>query len=117
MGKAPLEHVEEGKAGAEGKKGKGRQEGAAVELRAVRGPVQFSFSRSADPIFLVSHTITRVALTNPGDRRREAEEGDTGDEKATGQMGRKHTVAYGLYRGHIFLSPACVRVRPFGIAG
>ena len=73
----------------------------------VRGPVQFSFSRSIDPIFSTSHAITRVALTNPGDTGREsAAEEDGGEEKAaTGQMGRKHTVAYGLYRGHGFLSP------------
>ena len=52
------------------------------------------------------HTITRTALTNFGDTRREASESDEGDEKAaTGQMGRKHTVAYGLYQTHIFLSP------------
>jgi CRISPR-associated protein Csd2 len=54
----------------------------------------------------VAHTITRVALTNPGDTGREATESENGDEKAaTGQMGRKHTVAYGLYRCHIFLTP------------
>lgn len=72
----------------------------------VRGPVQIAFSRSIDPILSTSHTITRVALTNPDDTRRESVASDEGDEKAaTGQMGRKHTVAYGLYRCHIFLSP------------
>jgi CRISPR-associated protein Csd2 len=74
----------------------------------VRGPVQFAFSRSIDPIFSTSHAITRVALTNPGDTGRESTTTDDegGEEKAaTGQMGRKHTVAYGLYRGHAFLSP------------
>lgn len=71
----------------------------------VRGPVQFAFSRSVDPIFSTSHTITRAALTNPGDTGRESSgEGDE-EKAATGQMGRKHTVAYGLYRTHIFLSP------------
>ena len=72
----------------------------------VRGPVQVAFSQSIDPIFSTSHTITRAALTNFDDTGREAAQTDEGDEKAaTGQMGRKHTVAYGLYRTHIFLSP------------
>ncbi len=69
----------------------------------VRGPVQVAFSRSTDPVFSVAHTITRVALTNRTDTGREAAETGDGDEKAaTGQMGRKHTVAYGLYRTHIY---------------
>lgn len=71
----------------------------------VRGPAQLSFSRSIDPIFSTSHAITRVALTNPGDTGRESASDEDGEKAATGQMGRKHTVAYGLYRGHGFLSP------------
>ena len=73
----------------------------------VRGPVQFAFSRSIDPVLSLAHTITRVALTNPGDTGRASEAAEEGGEEkaATGQMGRKHTIAYGLYRGHIFLSP------------
>jgi CRISPR-associated protein Csd2 len=96
-GKAPLE------GSAESKKGdKPRQ----WNCGQVRGPVQVAFSRSIDPIFSTSHTITRTALTNFGDTRREESQSEEGDEKAaTGQMGRKHTVAYGLYQTHIFLSP------------
>jgi CRISPR-associated protein Csd2 len=106
MGQAPLEDAEEGKGNPEGKKAQADKKARHWNCGQVRGPVQLSFSRSTDPIFSVSHTITRVALTNFDDTRREAAEGDTGDEKAaTGQMGRKHTVAYGLYRAHIFLSP------------
>jgi CRISPR-associated protein Csd2 len=72
----------------------------------VRGPVQIAFSRSIDPIFSTAHAITRVALTNFDDTRRESVASEDGEEKAaTGQMGRKYTVAYGLYRGHVFLSP------------
>lgn len=71
----------------------------------VRGPVQLSFARSQSPIFSHEHAITRVALTNPGDTDR-ASETDDGDEKAaSGQMGRKYTVPYGLYRAHGFISP------------
>ncbi len=71
----------------------------------VRGPVQFSFGRSIDPIQPLTHTITRMALTNSTDKGGVSlDEG--GEEKAgSGQMGRKHSVPYGLYRSHIFVSP------------
>jgi len=72
----------------------------------VRGPVQFGFATSIDPITSIAHTITRVALTNPGDAGAEAVTDESGEEKAaSGQMGRKHGVAYGLYRMHGFVSP------------
>lgn len=72
----------------------------------VRGPVQFGFSQSIDPVTSIAHTITRVALTNPGDAGGEAVTDESGEEKAaSGQMGRKYGVAYGLYRMHGFISP------------
>jgi CRISPR-associated protein Csd2 len=72
----------------------------------VRGPVQFAFARSIDPIFSIAHTITRVALTNSSDVKQEAQTSDDGEEKAgSGQMGRKHGVLYGLYQMHGFVSP------------
>src|SRR5260221_1091779 len=71
----------------------------------VRGPVQLGFSRSQSRIFSHEHAITRVALTNVDDTDRAAEAG-TEDEKAgSGQMGRKYTIPYALYRGHGFVSP------------
>lgn len=71
----------------------------------VRGPVQLGFARSQAPILSLEHAITRVALTNASDTDRAAAT-DTGDEKAaTGQMGRKHTIPYALYRTHGFISP------------
>ena len=70
----------------------------------VRGPVQLGFARSIAPILSLEHAITRVALTNPGDTGRVSEE-EGGEEKAaSGQMGRKHTVPYALYRAHGFVS-------------
>jgi CRISPR-associated protein Csd2 len=70
----------------------------------VRGPVQLTFARSIGPVVSLEHAITRVALTNEGDTGRDASA--NGEEKAsTGQMGRKHTVSYGLYRAHGFVSP------------
>ena len=72
----------------------------------MRGPVQFGFATSIDPITSITHTITRVALTNPTDAGGQAITDESGEEKAaSGQMGRKHGVAYGLYRMHGFVSP------------
>ncbi|MBA8956572.1 type I-C CRISPR-associated protein Cas7/Csd2 [Actinomadura namibiensis] len=52
----------------------------------VQGPVQLTFSRSIDPVVPQEHGITRVTRTK--------EE----DTKET-EMGGKHAVPYGLYRG------------------
>ena len=72
----------------------------------VRGPVQFGFARSLAPVLSIEHTITRVALTNPGDTDRAAVEAGEAEEKAgSGQMGRKHAIPYALYRAHGFVSP------------
>jgi CRISPR-associated protein Csd2 len=86
---------------------KGRSKGAKLwNCGQVRGPVQFAFARSIDPIFSIAHTITRVALTNASDVKQEAQTSDEGEEKAgSGQMGRKHGVLYGLYEMHGFVSP------------
>lgn len=56
----------------------------------VRGPVQFNFSRSIDPITPIELSITRMAVTT----EKEAEN-QHGDNRT---MGRKHIVPYGLYR-------------------
>jgi len=60
----------------------------------VRGPVQLTFSRSIDRIFTTEHTISRQAFT-----------GEKDIKSGTGTFGRKHTVAYGLYRAHGFINP------------
>lgn len=62
----------------------------------VRGPVQFTFGRSVEPIVTLEHSITRVAVAT----EKEAEE-QGGDNRT---MGRKHTVPYGLYIAHGFVS-------------
>jgi len=58
----------------------------------VRGPVQLTFARSIDPIVALEHSITRMAVTNEKDLEKER------------TMGRKHTVPYGLYMAHGFVS-------------
>ncbi|MET7933963.1 type I-C CRISPR-associated protein Cas7/Csd2 [Streptomyces sp. NPDC005322] len=55
----------------------------------VRGPLQLTFSRSIDPVTPLEYGITRVTPTKQ-------EDVDAG--KAT-EMGSKHIVPYGLYRG------------------
>ncbi|HID05925.1 MAG TPA: type I-C CRISPR-associated protein Cas7/Csd2 [Armatimonadetes bacterium] len=62
----------------------------------VRGPVQLKFARSIDPIVSLEHSITRMAVTT----EKEAEK-QSGDNRT---MGRKHTVPYGLYRTHGYIS-------------
>ncbi|MGE4284981.1 MAG: type I-C CRISPR-associated protein Cas7/Csd2 [Phycisphaerae bacterium] len=62
----------------------------------VRGPVQFTFGRSVEPIVTLEHSITRMAVAT----EKEAEKQD-GDNRT---MGRKNTVPYGLYVSHGFVS-------------
>ncbi len=64
----------------------------------VRGPVQFTFARSVDPIVTLEHSITRMAVTKEEDAEKQS-----GDNRT---MGRKNTVPYGLYVAYGFVSPA-----------
>jgi CRISPR-associated protein Csd2 len=87
-GKAPIE---------------GNKKDAKWNCGQVRGPVQLTFARSIDPIAPLDLSITRVALTNAGDTRKE----DADEEEAgSGQMGRKALLPYGLYLGKGFFSPS-----------
>lgn len=60
----------------------------------VRGPVQLTFARSVDPIVTLEHSITRLAVTSEEDAKNKETE-----------MGRKHTIPYGVYIAHGFVSP------------
>lgn len=64
----------------------------------VRGPVQFTFSRSLDRIYQAEHSITRCAVTT----EKEAKAQEKREHAST--FGRKATVPYGLYRMHGFIS-------------
>jgi CRISPR-associated protein Csd2 len=75
--------------------------GAVMSLKEfncgqVRGPVQFSFSKSIEPIVPLDISITRMAVAT--EKEAEAQGGDNRT------MGRKSIVPYGLYRGHGFIS-------------
>lgn len=63
----------------------------------VRGPVQFTFGRSVDPVVALEHSITRMAVTTVADAEKQG-----GDNRT---MGRKFTIPYGLYQAYGFISP------------
>lgn len=71
----------------------------------VRGPVQFAFSRSIDPIVQMEASITRMAV----ETKKESDAQD-GDNRT---MGRKTYVPYGLYRVHGFISAALAKQTGF----
>ena len=56
-------------------------------------PMQISFSRSIDPVFPQSVSITRCAATSEKEGK---------DNKT---MGRKEVLPYGLYKSHVFYNP------------
>ncbi|GAB7024106.1 type I-C CRISPR-associated protein Cas7/Csd2 [Salidesulfovibrio brasiliensis] len=63
-----------------------------VNCGQVRGPVQFSFAKSVEPIVPMEVSITRMAVTNEKDLEKER------------TMGRKHIVPYALYRAEGYIS-------------
>ena len=64
----------------------------------VRGPVQFTFSRSEDRIYQAEHSITRCAVTTEEDAKKQEK------REFASTFGRKSTVPYALYRMHGFVS-------------
>jgi CRISPR-associated protein Csd2 len=64
-----------------------------INCGQVRGPVQFAFARSVDPIVTLEHAVTRCAVTNERDLEKER------------TIGRKFTVPYALFRVHGFINP------------
>ena len=76
-----------------------------VNAGQVRGPVQITFSRSVDQIIPLDVSITRVAITKEEDAKVVVGDDGTGKGGKVTEMGRKSLVPYGLYRGHIFVSP------------
>lgn len=71
---------------------------AALNCGQVRGPVQFGFARSIDPVMPQEVTITRVAITTEADA-----------EKKGTEMGKKYIIPYGLYRMEGYISANLAR--------
>jgi CRISPR-associated protein Csd2 len=80
-----------------------------VNCGQVRGPVQFTFARSIDPVVPLDLSITRIAITRPEDIEVivvEESEGKKGENKGkVTEMGRKSLLPYGLFRGYGFFTP------------
>ena len=72
----------------------------------VRGPVQLTFSRSIEPIVALEHSITRMAVATEAEAEKQQ-----GDNRT---MGRKHTVPYGVYVAHGFVSSFLAKQTGFG---
>lgn len=62
----------------------------------VRGACQITFARSFHRVLSTEHGITRVAFTTESKKAEKA--------SGSGEMGNKHTVAYGLYCAHGFVN-------------
>ena len=71
----------------------------------VRGPIQFTFARSVDPIATAEHSITRMAVATENEAEKQ-----NGDNRT---MGRKATVPYGLYVCHGFISASLAKQTGF----
>lgn len=77
-----------------------------INCGQVRGPVQLTFARSIDPIVPAEHAITRMAVATEAEAEKQQ-----GDNRT---MGRKHTVPYGLYMAHGFVSAFLAKQTGFG---
>ncbi|WP_417911161.1 type I-C CRISPR-associated protein Cas7/Csd2 [Candidatus Electronema sp. PJ] len=74
----------------------------------VRGPVQFSFAESVDPVVPLEASITRMAV----ETEKEAD-AQSGDNRT---MGRKAYIPFGLYRAHGYISAAFAKNTGFSEA-
>ena len=85
--------------------------GAVMSLKdnncgQVRGPVQFSFSRSIDPVTPLEYAVTRCAV---------ATEKEAADQKGDNRtFGRKFTVPYALYMAKGTVNPFLAEQTGFG---
>jgi CRISPR-associated protein Csd2 len=77
-----------------------------INCGQVRGPVQLTFARSVDPVVALEHSITRMAVATEGEAEKQQ-----GDNRT---MGRKHTVPYGVYVAHGFVSSFLAKQTGFG---
>jgi CRISPR-associated protein Csd2 len=77
-----------------------------VNCGQVRGPVQITFARSVDPVVALEHSITRMAVATEAEAEKQQ-----GDNRT---MGRKHTIPYGIYVAHGFISSFLAKQTGFG---
>jgi CRISPR-associated protein Csd2 len=77
-----------------------------INCGQVRGPVQLTFARSVTPVVALEHSITRMAVATEAEAEKQQ-----GDNRT---MGRKHTVPYGIYVAHGFVSSFLAKQTGFG---
>lgn len=77
-----------------------------VNCGQVRGPVQLTFGESQSPIFNISNSITRMAVTT----ERESIDQEGGNRT----MGGKEIIPYGLFRTHGFVNASLAEQTGFG---
>jgi CRISPR-associated protein Csd2 len=74
----------------------------------VRGPVQFTFARSVDPVLPMDISITRMAIAENVKGAKTQEDYEAWEEKQSEDslrtMGRKNLIPYGLYAAKGFIS-------------
>ena len=75
-----------------------------INCGQVRGPLQFTFGRSVEPIMPLEISITRMAATNEAEKKNRSQGADDDKRSDNRTMGRKHIVPYGLYRVHGFIN-------------
>ncbi len=68
--------------------------------------MQLTFARSVEPIVALEHSITRMAVATEAEAEKQQ-----GDNRT---MGRKHTVPYGVYMAHGFVSSFLAKQTGFG---
>lgn len=79
-----------------------------VNCGQVRGPVQLTFSESQSPIFHISNSITRMAVTTEDESIKQSGGNRT--------MGSKEIIPYGLYRTHGFINASLAEQTGFSAA-
>lgn len=77
-----------------------------INAGQVRGPLQLTFARSVEPVIALEHSITRMAVATQAEADKQQ-----GDNRT---MGRKHTVPYGIYVAHGFVSSFLAKQTGFG---
>lgn len=75
-----------------------------INAGQVRGPVQFTFGRSVEPVLPLEIAITRMAATNEAEKAQREAAASEDERRENRTMGRKHIIPYGLYRAHGFVS-------------
>lgn len=87
-----------------------------INCGQVRGPLQFTFGRSVEPIMPLEISITRMAATNEAEKKKRSEGAEDDKRGDNRTMGRKHIVPYGLYRVHGYINAKLAQKTGFSTA-